>query len=134
MVHTLVPSSLSSGSTSDSASHASTAETATSSELFFLLHIAVAGGALSGSAEWRSRSDHIMLRLEANEVGWCEQQIDVDVLLWELHGRVRARFKDAPEPSVDRIKSRSTVITRFRAGAVLSTRPCQSLKLPFSTC
>jgi hypothetical protein len=47
---------------------------------------------LSGSAEWRSRSDHIMLRLEANEVGWCEQQIDVGVLLWVLHGRVRARF------------------------------------------
>ena len=98
MVHTLVPSSNSSGSTSEAASNASAAETATSSELFFLLHIAVAGGALSGSAEWRSRSDHIMLRLEANEVGWCEQQMDVDVLLWAvLHGRVRARFKDAPE-------------------------------------
>ena len=70
LVHTIAPSqssSISSSSSSfDTVPDVSSAGDS-SHPMFFLLHIN--GTTLSGSTDWRSRSDHIMLRLEANQVG-----------------------------------------------------------------
>ncbi len=74
MVYTLTPSQNSSSNsattttttTTDHNSPASSSAHDSPSELFFLLHITAA--TLTGSVEWRTRNDHIMLRLEASEV------------------------------------------------------------------